>query len=97
MALTGVSQANLDLVVLQDTNFIYGLYTHDLAGYSVVSMGTPIRHCGGVVVFYCVLPRFSVKALQKFGTNVVILLMVKGEQQWYIIGCYLFPNEALTI
>ena len=97
MALRGVSQANLDLVVLQDTNFIYGVYTHELASYSVVSMGAPIRHCSGVAVFRRVLPRFSVKALQQFGTNVVIFHLVKGGQQWYIIGCYLFPNEASTI
>ena len=38
MALRGMSQANLDLVVLQDTKFIYGVYTHELAVYSVVSI-----------------------------------------------------------
>ena len=35
--------------------------------------------------------------LQQFGTNVVIFHMVKGGQQWYIIGCYLFPNHSSTI
>ena len=95
--LRGVSQANLDMVVLQDTKFIYGVYTHELAGYSVVSMGALIRHCGGVAVFYRGTPRFSVKVLQQFGTNVVIFHLVKGEQQWYIIGCYLSPDHASTI
>ena len=97
MALRGVSQANLDLVVLEDTKFIYCVYTHELAGYSVVSMGALIRHCGGVEVFHHVPPRFSVKALQQFGTNVVRFHIVKGEQQWYIIGCKLFLNDASTI
>ena len=92
-----MSQANLDLVVPQDTKFTYGVYTHELAGYSVVSMGALIRHCGGVEVFHHVPPRFSVKAPQQFGTNVVRLHLVKGEQQWYILGCYLFPNDASTI
>ena len=92
MALRGVSQANLDIAVLQDTKFTYGVYTCELDGYSVFSMGAPIRHCGGVVVFYYVLSQFSIKALQQFGTNVVILLLVTRERQWYIIGCNLFPN-----
>ena len=78
MALRGVSQANLDLVVLQDTKFIYVVYTHELASYSVVSMGALIRHCGGVAVFHRVLPRFSAKALQQFGTNVIRFHLVKG-------------------
>ena len=30
LALRGVSQSNLDLVVLQDTKFIYGVYTYRL-------------------------------------------------------------------
>ena len=37
-----------------------------MAGYRVVSMGVPIQDCDGVAVFYRVLPRFSIKALQKF-------------------------------
>ena len=92
-----MAKANLDLVVLQDTKFIYGVYTHELAGYSVVSMGALIRHCGGEAVFYRVPSRFAVKALQQFGTNIVRLHMVKGEHQWYIIECYLSPHGAFTI
>ena len=97
MAMRGVSQANLDKAVLQYTKFIYGVYTCESDGYSVVSMGVPIRHCGRVVLFYRVQSQFSVKALQQFGTNVVRFYLVKGEQQWYILGCYLFPNDASTI
>ena len=92
-----MSQANLDLVVLQDTNFIYGVYTHELASYSVVYMGAPIRHCSGVAVFRRVLPRFSVMALQQFGTNVVRFQLMTRERQWYIVGCYLSPDDTLTI
>ena len=73
MALRGVSQANLDLAVLQDKKFTYGVYTCESDSYSVVSMGAPILHCGVVVVFYRVPSQFSVKALQQFGTNAVIL------------------------
>ena len=85
--LRGVSHSNLDLVVLQYTKFTYGVYSHELDGYSVVSMGTLIQSCGGVAVFHRVTPRFSVKALQQFGTNVVRFHLVNWEQQWYIIGC----------
>ena len=73
MALRGMSQTNLDLVVLQDTKFTYGVYTCKSDGYSVVSMGAFIQHCDRVAVVYRVQSQFSVKAMQKFGTNAVIL------------------------
>ena len=60
-------------------------------------MGELIQYYNRVEVFHRVTPRFSVKALQQFETNVVRFHIVKGEQQWYIIGCYLFPNDASTI
>ena len=50
-----------------------------------------------MAVFYRVPLRFSVKALQKFGTNVVRIHLVKGERKWYIVGCFLSPSKALTI
>ena len=78
MVIRGMAQSNLDMVFLQDTKFTYGVYPCELAGYSVVYMDAPIRHYGGVAVFYRVPPRFSVKALQQVGTNVVRFLMVKG-------------------
>ena len=78
MALRGISQSNLDLVVLQDTKFTYGVYTCKSDGYSVVSMGALIQHCDRVAVFYRVPSQFSVKALQHFGTNVVRFHLVKG-------------------
>ena len=65
--------ANLDLGVLQDAKFTYGVYSQELVGYSFLSMDAPIQHCGGVSVFYRVPPQFSIKALQKLGPNVVRL------------------------
>ena len=37
----GVSQANLDLVVFQDTKLTDGVYTRGSSGYSVVAMDAP--------------------------------------------------------
>ena len=69
----GVAQANLELGVLHKIQLTDGVYTRRLSGYSAVTMDAPIQHCGGVAVFYCVAPRFSVKALQQFRPNVVSL------------------------
>ena len=50
-ALRGVSQANMDLGIFQETKVTDGAYTRGSAGYSVIAMITPIRHRGGVAAF----------------------------------------------
>ena len=48
-------------------------------------------------MLYRAPPWFAVEDIQKFGPNVVNFQLEKGYQQWYIIGCYIAPNNALTI
>ena len=50
-ALKGVSQANMDLGIFQETKVTDGIYTRGLAGYSVVATDAPTQHHGGVAVF----------------------------------------------
>ena len=82
----GVYQANLDIGILQETKITDGVYTHSSYGYSIIAKDDPSRHCGGVAVLYQESPSV-IKAIQKFGPNVVIFYMVMGGQQWYIIIC----------
>ena len=51
-ALWGMSQANMDLGILQETKLMDGIYTRWSAGYGVVAMDKPIRHRGGVEIFH---------------------------------------------
>ena len=51
-ALRGVSSANMDLGILQETNLTDVIYTRGLSGYSVVATDAPSRHRGGVAIFY---------------------------------------------
>ena len=36
------------------------------------------------------------EAVQQFGTNVVGFQLATGERRWYILGCYLAPDDTLT-
>ena len=40
-ALRGMSQANMDLCILQETKLTDGVYTRGLAGYNVIAMDVP--------------------------------------------------------
>ena len=37
------------------------------------------------------------EVVQKFGTKVVCYQLAKGERQWYIVVCYLAPNNTSEI
>ena len=40
---------------------------------------------------------FAVVAVQQFSPNVVRSQIATGERRWYIMRCYLAPNDTLTI
>ena len=50
-ALRGISQANMNLGILQKTKLTDGIYTRGSAGYSVIATDALSRHRGGVTLF----------------------------------------------
>ena len=85
-ALRGMSQANMDLGILQETKLTDGNYTRGSAGYSVIATDAPSRHRGGVALFYRSKPHFVVEAVERFGPNVLGFQVETGERRWYIVG-----------
>ena len=96
MALRGMSQANMELGIFQETKLTNGVYNRRLAGYIVVATYAPIRHYSGTAVFYRLLPRYAVDIVQKFGSNVVGFHMETEERRWYIVRCYLAPDDTFV-
>ena len=92
-----MAQANIDLGVFQETQCTDGIYTRKSAGYRVVATDAPSRHCGGVALFYRPSSLFAVEEVREYGLNVISFEVATGRRRWYIIGCYLTPNDAQTI
>ena len=86
-ALREMSQANMDLGILQETKCTDEIYTRDSAGYRVVATDAPSRHRGGVALFYRLSPLFEVEAIREYGPNVLRFEVATGARRWYIIGC----------
>ena len=63
----GMSQANMDLGILQETKITNGVNTRGSAGYKVIATDAPSRHRGGVALFYRLTPRFVVEAVERCG------------------------------
>ena len=87
----------MDLGIFQETKCTDGIYTRESSGYSVIATDVQRQHRGGVAIFYRPSPLFAVEAVTQFGPNVVSFQMETGAQRWYIIGCYIAPNNTSTI
>ena len=96
-ALRGMSQANMDLGILQVTKLTDGVYTRGSAGYSIIATDAPSRHRGGVTIFYRSEPHFVVEAVEKFGPNIIEFQLATGAWRWYIVGVYLAPEDTTTM
>ena len=96
-ALQGMTQATIDLGVFQETKCTDGIYTRASAGYRVVATEAPSRHRGGVALFYRTTAQFAVEKVREYGPNVLSFKVVTGRRRWYIIGCYIAPDDARTI
>ena len=92
-ALRGMSQANMDLGILQETKLTDVIYTRGSDGYSVVATDAPSRHRGGAI-FYRSEPHFAVEAVDKFRPNVIDFQLATEARRWYIVGVYLAPEET---
>ena len=96
-ALRGMSPAKMDLGILQETKLTDEIYTRRSAGYSVVATDAPSRHRGGVAIFYRSALHFAVEAVHNFGPNVIRFQLATGARRWYIVGCYLAPDNTSTM
>ena len=96
-ALRGMSQANMNLGIFQETKVTDLIYTRMSAGYRVVTTEAPSQQRGGVAVFHRTAPHFAVESVQKFGPNVIKFQLVTGAWRWCIVGCYLAPDNTSTI
>ena len=96
-ALRGMSQANMDLSILQETKLTDGIYTRGSTGYSVVATDALSRPRGGVVIFHRPAPHFEVEAVRKYWPNLIGFQLATGKRRWYIVGCCLAPDDTSTI
>ena len=96
-ALREMDQANLDMGILQETKITDGVYTRASAGYRVVATDALSRHRGGIAMFYREGAGFAVEEVRQYGPNVLSFEVVSGRRRWYIIRCYIAPDDAQTI
>ena len=69
-----------------------------MKGYHAFATNTPIQHIRGVALLYRYNnPQFQVKKMKKHEPNVLCSQVSSGGRRWFIVGCYLAPNNVATI
>ena len=96
-AMRGISQSKMDLGVFQETKLKKRIYTRESSGYRLVATKAPSVHRDGVSVFYRAAENFSVEALKTYRESVFSFHLALGNRRWFIVGCYLAPENASTI
>ena len=87
----------MDLGIFQETKCTDEIYTCESARYRVVATDAPIRHRDGVALLYIPSPLIAVEAVREYRLNVMIFEVPTGARRWFIIGCYLAPDDTSTI
>ena len=63
----------------------------------MVATEAPSAHSDVIAMFYRAAEHFSVEALQIYGANIIRFQLVSGDRQWFIVGCYLAPDDDSKI
>ena len=69
--LRGMTQANMDPGVLQETKFTRGVFTQESVGYEIIAANVPIPHHSAVTNFYHEADHFALQALRLHSPKVV--------------------------
>ena len=81
----------------QEDKVTKGICMRESIGYRVVATDALRAHSSSIAVLYRSVKHFSVEALQTYRANIVIFQLASGDRRWFIMGCYLAPDNASTI
>jgi hypothetical protein len=87
----------VDCGVLLETKLTEGVYTRWSSGYNVQSTHVPRMWQGGISLFWRTSGTYEIKEVEIRGPNVLSIQLVSGAARWYIIGCYIPPNNLTAL
>jgi hypothetical protein len=87
----------VDLGVFLETKLTGGVYTRNSSGYSVVTSDAPSSHQGGIALFWRANKTYEIEDWRIRGPNVLSFVIETGSQRFYVVGCYMPPNDLRTL
>jgi hypothetical protein len=87
---------DVDLGVFLETKLMGGIYTWNLIGYSVITSNAPSAHQGWISFFWW-QTKHTRSRTGACRPNVLSFVIVIGSQCFYVMGCYIPPNDLPTL
>jgi len=96
-ALRAMKLMGVDCGVFLETKLTEGIYTRWSSGYNVRSTHAPSKWQGGISLFWRASESYEIEEVELRGPNVLSFQLVSGAARWYIVGCYIPPNDLTTL
>jgi hypothetical protein len=89
---TGISITNNGIL-----RILVPTYTRWSSGYNVRSNHAPSKWQGGISVFLRTSETYEIEEVELHGPNVLSFQLVSGATRWYILWCYILPNNLTAL
>jgi hypothetical protein len=96
-ALQAMKLMGVNFGILVETKVTKGVYTGWSSGYHVQATHVPGAWQGGISLFWRASDLYEVKEVELRGPNVLSFQLVLGATRYYIVGCYILPNNLTTL
>jgi hypothetical protein len=67
------------------------------SGYNVFASNAVSVRQGGAALFWKPNKLHEIEEWREHGPNVITFVVVTGVEQYYAVGCYIPPNDLMTL
>ncbi len=94
-AANGLAKMGVECAILSEMKITDDRYTRMTLGYKVLSTKAPSKHKGGIALLWQPDHEgFEVEATRVVTPNLITLQLVTGDEQYYVMGIYIPPNDT---
>ena len=92
-ACRALASLEVDITVLQETKLTGGTHTRLSSGYEIAASDAVSAHSGGVALCWRKHDLFEIEETKFFGPNVLAFQLVTRGKRFYVVGCYIPPDD----
>jgi hypothetical protein len=96
-ALRAMEAMDVNIGVFLESKVTGRICAQSSSGYSVVASDAPSAHQGGIALFWRPNKSYKVEDWQIRGPNMLSFTIVTGKQHFFVVGCYIPPNDLSTL
>ena len=96
-ALRAMAAMDVDFGILAETKITGGIYTCLSSGYNVFASNAVSVRQEGVALFWKPNKLYEIEEWRVRGPNVITFVVVTGVERYYAVGCYIPPNNLMTL